>query len=135
MKDKYLTQQQGLRQQLQTLWDELNGVTNAAPKRTPPSKPNYTAFMTDIRGPRLQKKPPKQPSTSKESTPLQSSTSKQGVSDAATEKSLPYDQGVVVHVDKIQPRTNKTVLKVSCLASSRPMQIWLILNDRRAEIV
>ncbi|KAJ2962336.1 hypothetical protein NQZ79_g2460 [Umbelopsis isabellina] len=101
MKDKYLAQQQGLRQQLQMFWDELNGVSNAIPKRTPPSKPDHTAFITDIRGPRPQHK----------RVSTQPSAPKQEVSEVASEKSLPYDQGVVVHVDKIQPRTNKTVLK------------------------
>ncbi|KAM3589338.1 hypothetical protein VKS41_000205 [Umbelopsis sp. WA50703] len=101
LKDKYLAQQQGLRQQLQSLWNELNGVPNATPRRATPNKPDHTAFITDIRGPK----------STRTKVVKQSSPTQQQPTAVKSESPLPYDQGVVVHVDNIQPRTNKTVLK------------------------
>lgn len=101
MKSKYMAQQEALEKAIQTVWDELNG--RSVPKKKPitPPKPDHTTFMTDIRGPR----PPIVRSRKS------SSTSQKQSSDQVSQEPG-YDRGIVVHVDNIQPRTNKSILKV-----------------------
>lgn len=102
LKTKYLAQKEALETAIKTVWDEMNG--RFVPKRKPvtPPKPDHTTFMTDIRGPR----PPIV------RTRKSSSTSQKQSSDQVSQQP-DYDQGIVVHVDNIQPRTNKSILKVS----------------------
>ncbi|KAI9278156.1 hypothetical protein BC943DRAFT_363999 [Umbelopsis sp. AD052] len=100
LKSKYLAQQKALEQQIKAVWEEMNG--RPAPSRKPivPQRPDHTTFIADIRGPR-----PPNPRTRKTAAPSQKQSSDQDL------QQPDYDQGVVVHVDNIQPRTNKSILK------------------------
>ncbi|KAI8575533.1 hypothetical protein K450DRAFT_261383, partial [Umbelopsis ramanniana AG] len=100
LKSRYLAQQQALEQQIKAVWEEMNG--RPAPSRKPiaPQRPDHTAFIADIRGPR-----PPIPRTRKTASPSQKQLPDQD------SQQPDYDQGIVVHVDNIQPRTNKSILK------------------------
>jgi hypothetical protein len=102
LKSKYLAQQEALEKQIAAVWEEMNG--RPVPSRNPiaPTRPNHTAYIADIRGPR-----PPIVRTRKTALSSQKQSSDQNL------QQPDYDQGIVVHVDNIQPRTNKSILKVS----------------------
>jgi hypothetical protein len=101
LKTKYLVRQEVLEQEIKAVLDEMNGKPVTSRKPVAPPKPDHTTFITDIRGPRPPIVRPR-----KTSTPSQDQSSK------GSSQQPDYEQVIVVHVDNIQPRTNKSILKV-----------------------